>query len=363
MLVVFYFHSARFFDEGWWHIKNEQVSLGMAVFTGFVSQWIMPLFFLISGAASWFSLRFRTGGQYALERVKRLLIPFIFGTLVIIPPQVYLERIHNAQFHGSYLQFYPHFFEWVYPEGNFSWHHLWFLIYLFVFSLLALPVFLYLRKEVGRRFISWLAGLCEKPGGIFLLAVPIAIIEIALRPKFDGLQNLYADWANFLSSLTVFIYGYLFYSDARFGEAVRRHGKAALVMGVLTFSVGAALALTDHEPQRGYSVAFALWMILVVFNLWFWIVAILGLGQRILSFSSRLLQYANQAVLPFYILHQTVIIVIGFYVVQWNKPLLVKYLVISTAALFATIILYDLLIKRTSVTRFFFGMRPKKVGH
>ena len=300
------------------------------------------------------------GGSVCIGKSQAAFIPCAFGTLVIIPPQVYLERIHNAQFHGSYFQFYPHFFEGVYPEGNLSWHHLWFLIYLFVFSLLALPVFLYLRKEAGRRFISWLAGLCEKPGGIFLLAVPIAIIEIALRPKFAGVQNLYADWANFLCSLTVFIYGYLLSSDSRFGQAIRRHGKAALMLGILTFSVYAALALTDREPQRGYSVAFALWMVLRVFNAWFWLIAILSFGRKYLSFDNKLLKYANQAVLPFYVLHQTVILTIGFYVIQWDAGIMLKYLVTSTAALFATIILCDLLVKRTNVTRFLFGMRPKR---
>lgn len=358
MLVVFYFHNAMFFNDSWWHLKNEQRSLGMSIFTAFVSQWMMPLFFMISGAGTWFSLASRTAGQYALERLKRLFVPFAFGTFVIIPPQVYLERIDKGQFHGSYWQFYPHFFEGVYPKGNLSWHHLWFLIYLFVFCLIALPLLLRLRGQAGQRFLARLASFCLKPGGMFLLAIPIVVIEIALRPRFAGLQTLVTDWANFFTYLTLFIYGYLLVSDARFGQAIRRHGLAALTLAIATFVLGAALALNDREPERGYSLGYALWSTLRVFNSWFFLIAIFWLGQSFLSFTNGLLRYANEAVLPFYVLHQTVIIIIGFYVIRWNLGIMAKYLIISTLSFLAIMALYDLVIKRTNPTRFLFGMRP-----
>jgi len=359
MLVVFYYHSGRFFDEDWWHIKNDQLSFGMTVFGTFVSAWMMPLFFMVSGAGTRFSLLARTGGQYALERLKRLFIPFAFGTLVIIPPQVYLERLDRGQFHGSYWQFYPHFFEGVYPKGNLSWHHLWFLIYLFVFSLIALPLFLYLKKEAGQRFVARLASLCERPGGIFLLAIPIAIIEPALRPKFPGLQTLISDWANFLTYLTLFIYGYLIAADDRFKRAIDRHWKASLVMALCATGL-LAFILIQYDPGRGYTPAFALTTVLGVFTSWFWLIVILGAGQRFLNFSNRFLQYANEAVLPFYILHQTVIIVIGYYVIHWDAGVMLKYLVISTGSFAAIMALYDLIVRRTNVTRFLFGMRLLK---
>jgi surface polysaccharide O-acyltransferase-like enzyme len=359
MLVVFFFHSGRFFDEGWWHIKNDELSLGMSIFAGIVGQWMMPLFFMISGAASWFSLSSRAGGRYALERLKRLFIPCLFGMLVIVPPQIYLERVQNSQFHGSYLQFYPRSFDGPYPDGNCSWHHLWFLMYLFVFSLIALPLFLRLRRAAGRGFVSRLAVFCQKPGRIFLLALPIVIIEIALRPKFPGFQNLVADWANFLTYLTLFIYGYIFLADARLAQAVRRHGPVALALGIATLLLVAALALSGREPAGGYTLGFALWEILDEFNTWFFLIAILWLAQRFLSFSSGSLQYANEAVLPFYVLHQTVIIIIGFHVIKWPLGVMPKYLIISTLSFLATVALYEFAVRRTNPTRFLFGMRLK----
>ncbi len=92
-------------------------------------------------------------------------------------------------------------------------------------------------------------------------------------------------------------------------------------------------------------------------NSWFWVVALLGLGRRYLNFNNSLLQYASEAAYPFYILHQTIVVAIAFYVVHWNISITKKFLVISTASLVATIVLYDLLVKRNNIVRFLFGLK------
>lgn len=361
MLVVFYFHSAKFFDDGWWHIKNAQPSFGITVFTTFVSVWMMPLFFLISGFGSRFSLESRSGGQYLLERLQRLVVPLAFGMLVIVPPQVYLERISKSQFHGSYWQFYPHFFSGVYPTGNLSWHHLWFLAYLFVFSLLCLPLFLRLRQDRGSRFVYRLAAVSQA-SGLFLLVTPaiaLFVIAAALRPMYPGLQNLVSDWANFLFSITLFIYGYLLAADAGFHQAIEKHWKKALAAAMGLTGLLAYVLIT-YGDQHGYSAANLMLTAGGTLDTWMWLVAILGLGQRFLSGTNRAQPYVNEAVLPFYVLHQTVIIIIGYYVIQWQLGVASKFLIISSAALLATIITYDLFVRRTNATRFLFGMRLKR---
>jgi surface polysaccharide O-acyltransferase-like enzyme len=123
VLILLCFHSARPFDEWGWHIKNGGVSGFITNILQFINIWHMPLFFLLSGSAAWFALSLRPERSFAKERVKRLFIPLVFGMAVIIPPQVYIERIFRGQFEGSYFR-------------NLSWHHLWFLAYLFVFHYL-----------------------------------------------------------------------------------------------------------------------------------------------------------------------------------------------------------------------------------
>jgi peptidoglycan/LPS O-acetylase OafA/YrhL len=361
VLLLIYFHTAAIFYQGSlgeFYITNDIPSRQMQLFVSFVHQWHMPLFFLLSGAASWFALSFRTGSQYVKERFKRLLIPFLFGTLVIVPPQVYYRLSSNPNYQDSYLQFYPQFFNGIRPKGNFEWAHLWFVIYLFVFSLIALPLFLHLKKDTGESLRSNLSTFAEQPGAIFLFALPLVIIEGALRPNWPGFQNLYNDWANFFLYLFYFIYGYLFCSDTRFREAINRHFKIALVIAIATMSILVGLWITNTVPERDYSWEYVFYQIVRGFNTWCWVVAFLGLGQQYLNFNNRLLQYLSVASYPFYILHQTVIVTIGFYVVRWNTGILEKFLVISTASLLVTVALYDLLVKRNNIMRFLFGMKP-----
>jgi len=373
VLVLIFFHTGMLFNEWAWHIKNAQVSVGITIFNAFVGQYQMPLLFMISGAGSWFALGFRSGRQYLGERVRRLLVPLVFGTLFIVPPQIYLERISPphpysyglsplGRFHGSYLQFWPrHMFDGgTYPAGNFSWHHLWFLAYLFVFSLLAVPLFTWLRSPRGQARVAALAACCQRPGRLFLLALPLIAIEALLRPIWHGEQNLINDWANFALYFTCFAYGYLVFSHQGFDRALARHGWPALGLGVATFLGAAALALTDHAPGLGYSLPSLLWTALHVFNSWCWILAWFFLAQRLLNFTHRALPYVNEAVLPVYVLHQTVIVIIGFYLIQWPLPVAAKFPLVGLAALATTLLVYDLLVRRLGPLRFLFGMKAKR---
>jgi uncharacterized membrane protein len=129
VFLLIYFHSAMIFNM-WpvFHLKDNELSLEAAIFVSFLNLWHMPLFFFLAGMSTFYALDFRSGRLYTRERIKRLLIPLIFGILIVVPPQVYYERLswwsetrHSPiNFSGSYLEFYPRFFFGIYPTGNFS---------------------------------------------------------------------------------------------------------------------------------------------------------------------------------------------------------------------------------------------------
>lgn len=367
VLVLIPFHTARIFNYEDFYVKNEQLSVTAELFITFVSRWHMPIFFLVSGAATWFALARRSTGQYIIERFQRLLVPLIFGSCVIVVPQVYYMRLgnrayghlQNYEFDGSFLSFYPDYFNGIAPEGNWEWGHLWFLAYLFTFSLLALPLFLAVRRGKGQTLLARLATICEKRGGILVLGIPLAVTEAVLRPNWPGFQNLYDDWANFLFYLIYFIYGFFLCSNQGFNRAIEKNGRLALALGIWLMAAYLGLVFTDNAPPKGYSPAFMSLMAARGFTSWCWVVAILALGRRYLDFSNSILAYSNQAVLPFYVLHQTVIVVIGYYMVTWNMGVGGKFLLISAASLLACVAIYDLCIKRVNIIRALFGMRPK----
>jgi peptidoglycan/LPS O-acetylase OafA/YrhL len=366
VLLLIVFHSARAFDLETWHVKNNELVAEFQILTSFISQWHMPLLFMLSGAGTYLALNFRSGRQYALDRFKRLFLPLVFGICLIIPPQVYFERIGNSpyrlspiNFQGSYLDFYPHFFEpKSYPEGNFSWHHLWFLPYLFVFSLVALPLFLYLKKPAGQALLEKLIRFLEKGPRIFWLALLPIISEIALRRYYPGVQNLINDWANFILYLTMFIYGFVVVTEPRLMMVMVRYRRLALSLG--TGLVTLLLATGDLAGLWPNGLPYELRMVVRGLGMWCWLIAILGYGHKYLNRDSKLLGYTRELVSPFYIWHQTVIVAIAFYVVQWQTGVIEKYLIIGLGSLIVTGLLCEL-VKLTNPTRFVFGLPSKKV--
>ncbi|KAM3093134.1 acyltransferase family protein [Phormidesmis sp. 146-35] len=360
VLLLVYFHAAAVFyrgELGEFYIQNDPFSPALTAFIFFVHQWHMPLFFLLSGSATWFALQGRSPHQYLSDRFKRLFIPFVLGTLVLVPPQVYYKLLSHHQFQGSYLQFYPQFFNGIRPNGNFEWAHLWFVIYLLVLSIVALP-FLLLLKRKQPEYSNWISFL-EKPGAIFLPAIPLAIIEGTLRPHWFGFQNLYDDWANVLLYLTYLIYGFVLSSDDRLEKAIDRHPILSLSLAIIGTFILLSLSIANLLPVRGYSFEYVLYQMFRGVHSWCWVIALLALGQRYLSFNNRFLTYLNQASYPIFLLHQSVLVTISFYVVQWKIGVVEKFLIISTATVVITIVLYDLTIKRLNWIRFLFGLKPQ----
>ena len=364
MLVVFVFHSGMFFVSWPWHLKNDQLSFPVEIFNSFADTWQMPMLFLVSGAATWFSLRSRRAGNFINERMVRLLIPLTFGILVIVPLQMYFERIFKQQFQDSFFAFYPHFFQGTYSftgTGNFGWSYLWFLVYLFIITLIALPIFLFLRRPRGEKLVDGLASFASKPGAILAWFLPLALCLMLLQPLFPNSEkSLVGDMAYFAEYLFCFVFGYLFCADRRFWDAIERHAFPALVLAGAASAAGIYLELSNSVPAIGYSAARFGALGLYTLCGWCWIITFLGMASKFLSFPNRFLSYANEAVLPFYILHHMVIIGVGSYVIRWDIPVLAKYLLIIAVSFAIIMLLYEFVVKRTNVTRFLFGMRTKR---
>jgi glucan biosynthesis protein C len=359
MMVVFLFHNTRFFDTDGWHVKSPRTTPVATVIVVFAVQWMMPLFFIVSGIGVYHGLAHRGWRQYLLSRVKRLVVPLVFGIFVIIAPwQVYLERVSHGQYAGSFWSWYPHYFEgWFGLGGNFAWMgvHLWYLEFLFLFSVIALPLFLILQSRPGDRLVAALSRATTVPGLIFLLAIPIAIMEfIANSPALKGgllSQRGFGGWS-LLPYFAIFIIGFLLAGREEMARAMERHRFIALAVALLTF-VAAYIAFQQHSLPES-SIAFASLRGLFC---WAFLIAFCGFASRHLRFSNGFLKYANEAVLPFYILHQTIILTVGYYVLRLDTSLWLEYLIIATISFIAIMALYELLIRRVNVLRFLFGLK------
>ncbi|MBU1752146.1 MAG: acyltransferase family protein, partial [Chloroflexi bacterium] len=185
VFLLFFFHTARIFDphENFYVQNNPSSQLLFDLFIRSLGPWQMCLFFLLAGASTYFALRVRGSGGYVNERFKRLLIPFLFGLLVLIPPQSYLGLVSHSGYAGSFLEWFPNFFTLQladmdgYFMGGHTWGHLWFILHLFVYSVVATPLFVYLNSQSGRRLVGRLARAFTWPGVLFLFPVPLMLLR------------------------------------------------------------------------------------------------------------------------------------------------------------------------------------------
>ncbi len=372
ILGVFLFHAVHPFDDLFdWHIKNAEPSIVVNFFVGFFGSWGMPFFFLMAGATSWFSLRRRAAGRYVRERVTRLLIPFLVGAIVLTPIQAYYELTHKGWWKGGSIvefilsseartYFYTEFHRITIGPKIFGalGYHLWFVGFLFAFSLIALPVFMWLKQDAGKRFRASLSRLAKWRGGLLVFVVPLVLARFVLQPGFPAEH----DWSDFIFMLLFFIAGYILIADDVFMRAIRRDWLLHLILGIACtlffFSSAAGVPVFEWMESPATPGFYVTWTVFGI-NSWCWTMVIFYIGMRFLDFSSERLQYGREASYPFFMLHQPVIIVIAFYVVQWQVGLLIKLLVVVLGSFAASLGLYELLIRRINPVRALFGMKAR----
>jgi glucans biosynthesis protein C len=347
VLLLIPFHSARVFDVfDPFYVKNPQTSDGLSwAVVAFLNPWHMPLLFVLAGAATWLALGHRGPKGYVSERTRRLLIPFLFGILLIVPPQGFLAS-HFRGSDDSVVSFLGDY--WTVEgdlsgyEGSWTPAHLWFIGYLFIFSLVALPLLL---RWHGRRVRArWL-----------LFAMPLVLLVANELPApNNGPQN---PWY----SLGLFIAGFLLLADERAERAIHRHWRPLLVAAALTMTT--VLLVWNTGTDDGWAdgslfdIGFSLFEQV---NTWIWVLALLGAGKALLSGPIRGLRYASEASYPFYVLHQTVIVAVAYVVVGWDLGVWPKFATVCLAAFALTLLLYEVLVRRTNATRFVFGMKPRR---
>jgi len=171
-------------------------------------------------------------------------------------------------------------------------------------------------------------------------------------------------WAYFVFYIVLFLIGYMFAVDDRFTDAIKRNGWVAFVLGIVSFAVqGLLVMILNYRMFREpFSVTFVIYEVVLCIGIWGLIVFLMSLAAKHWNKPSRTLAYANEAVLPFFLFHQTVILSIGWFVIPCDLHLIWKLIIVTAAAFAVTLGLYEVLVRRFNIVRFFFGMRPRRTG-
>jgi len=334
--------------------NNVQVSALNPIWS-FLHLWRMPLLFFISGAGTALALRRRNLKEYAGERCRRLLLPFFAGLFLLVPVQVYLEKYNQFSSLGD---FYLHMFEGSYSAGgNFSWHHLWFILYLFLFSVVSIPMIRWMRSGRASHFLKGVEKLTSKKGGLLLLGLPILLSQIALRPFWSENTNaLFNDWAYFVLYLLYFLYGYIFSGSSIITRNIIEQRRINLLAGVIATSL---MFLSPEGIANKYWAGIS-WDVNAILLGWFVGLTALGYAYKYMNFDSPFRKIANEAIYPFYLLHQPVIVIFGFLLKDYEMNVWLKFVLVIVVSFVTVVTIYALVIRPFNFLRVIFGLKSHK---
>jgi len=318
---------------------------------------MLPLIFVISGASLFFAVgkgegSVRGAGKFIKDKALRLLVPVFVCIVTHASLQAYLNRLTHGEFSGSYFQYLPNYFL---GDLDLQGAHLWYLLVLFLFSLILYPLLRWFKGR-GQGALSRLGDLLSLPGAVYALALPTIVLVVLLDYDTPGIYHN-AGWS-ILVYLWLTLAGFLAVSSKRLQGSIERLRWLSLSLGLVLAASQFFLLTIDQYPAFG-TWRYALGWGVRALGSWCIVLAILGFGRRHLNFSTSVLTYANEAVLPFYILHQTVLMLVGYFVVQWNMPALIKWAIIVLATFPIIMLLYEFLVRRFNVRRFLVGMKPR----
>lgn len=374
ILVVFLFHSMHFFDTMGWHVKNEEQSLWLTAVLLFLAAFVMPLFFALSGGAARLAGAAAPTRDFVKGKLLRLGVPYLTAVVVLIPPQKYLEALQRGYFEGSFLAFLGHYPVYLVEQlgdwrvllsfsprllGHFG-YHAWFLAFLFLMLVATAPLFAKLGQPVWKDRIARLGRWVEvRPMASLLFALPVAAVNLSLRAAFPE----YLDWADVAYFLLFLLGGFLLLSDPALQRAVKGAALPLLGVGVALSSLLLAYIFLSESGSQvvqepAYRFPYLAVQLAASLNTTAWVLGLLGASMRWLDRPHAALPRLTEAVLPFYLLHQTVILLVGYPVVALAWPIAVKLGVIVLLSAAIVVALYGLVIRHSRWLRALFGMSP-----
>ncbi len=353
-LLILY-HVGMFYVADWgWHVKSayqaEWLQLPMMV----VNQWRMPLLFIISGLAISFVIERYSPGRLALRRIWRLLLPLVFGMAFIVAPQCYYEALAKGLIEPGFGRFMLQYLTFQDFPGDawggeeiivWTWNHLWYLAYILFYTLVLLAL-----VAVAPRAIDWLRTRVSALRGAWLVGVPVAVLAFCgavIYPSFPYISHaLGDDWYAHAMYGTLFLLGFLVGRDEGLWAEFARLRKITLAGAIAMFVL---FSLVDN-------------LLVVYLNRWLWLMAVFGWGYRYLNRPMAWLPYATEAVYPWYILHQTITVVLGYQLARLSLGPVIEPLLVLSGTIIGCFALYEFVIRRTRLLRPLFGLAANRAS-
>ena len=355
ILSVFFFHIGMIFNSWGWHVKSEEPVFFLEPIMSWLHLWRMPLLFLVSGVGTFYALGHRTSKQYIKERFLRIFIPFLIGIFTLVPVQVYIEKIDS---YNSLGNFYLYMFDGIYPVGNFSWHHLWFLIYLFFIAVIISPFLNYLKSNNFQNVKNWMIQKTSTRLGLNWVLPILIASQWILRQYFpDNTHALLNDWAYFTYYFIFFLCGFVLFTSDKVINALASQRHMYLIQ-TFVFTVVMFSFWVFEINFAGQDYIYGITEIIIA-----WSCGLSAIGYFKVHFNkdNKYRKHLNVAIYPFYLLHQPVIVVVGYLVLKLQIPTIAAAVLITLLSLSVIVGLYWI-IDKINFLRIIFGLK-KIPGH
>lgn len=366
-LLIFY-HIGAFYATGGYHVHSVYASEAVEPLMKLVNPWRLTLLFFISGIALRFAIdKQQTLIKFTFKRSMILLIPVIFCIHTIIAPQSWLELLENGEITSGFWAFYPEYL--IGSTDTYSviiptWNHLWYVVYLLFYTLLIIPFARYLvqfMNHSGEKLIH--KCLNNRFGVLWVMLIPVIpfmVFHYQLNPIYPSTHALIDDWANHQLYFSIFLLGFLIAKDKTVWQTINKSLLPACIIVFILATVSSivwylesqnywsyAFDMTEHYSEKIRKTAYA----------WFSIVALLAIAQRWLNTPNKTLFYMTDAVFSWYILHQTLIVMIGYWLTRQGLSVYSESIVLIVATFMGCFLINEYFIRRWKWVRPLFGYK------
>lgn len=349
ILMLFVYHTCAIFTVfGDFYIISEEKNIIANLFIAIMFVWYMPLLFFLAGASTYFASKKRSFKEYLLERIKKLLIPLLFGIVALVPPQTYMARIWRGETNLNYIEHLKYFFSTLTDfsgyDGAFSPAHLWFILYLFIISVIGGFVVYKIFRD-NNKLTGKIKDLVFNKYAVLIL-ISIGIIS-DLFPSIMG--------KSIIGCLIIFLLGYLVYSDTQILNKIVSNKNKFSISLLFTMIVGLSYIffIRDNIDLVYVNILDTLLKNMVLI---FSISTIIIYSGKYLNKDNKVLKYLNKSAFPVYIIHQPVLLFIAYLIIPVIKSTTLAMLSIIVISLVTTFLIYEI-INKIKIFNVLFGAK------
>lgn len=326
----------------------------------FLNLWFMRMLFFISGISTYYALRKRNNKEYFIERCKKLFLPTVFALMFVCPGMGYFKALSMNNYSDSLFTFYPVFFKNI--VFYLGWAHFWFLVYLFVFSIIFLAIRIMMKKF--DTIVEKIGLFLSKNNRIITPLFVFAFFETLLRPFYPGFQTLINDWANFVVYISFFFLGYIIGSNQDCIDAIVSKIRLFIIIASISsvFFIFFKYAQIDITPFSNYyndmtyiyKAGLSFIQGIAEYSL---LLLIFSVAKLYFNRDNRIYRYLSNSSFSLYIFHFILVNLTMYYMIKlpWNH--LVLYILSITTVYALFFILYEVILKRTPPLRYICGIK------